>query len=343
MYYSNSLTTFIMFRVNFYLLLLVIIFGILSGGVKAQDVVYTQFIQSPLTLNPAITGVFNGDLRVTANYRNQWSSILRGDAINAYAFSADKRFALGRNHVGIGVVGHFDRAGSLRIGTTQGKASFSFIKSIGQSETSSHFLSFGQDVGIVKRSMDFISSTFPDTLMFITDFLHFDLTTGLSWVSQLEGHNRFNLGVAVHHINGPNVSFFSNRIEHLNRRLTVHGGGEIALSQVISVTPLFLYNKQGEHNALQIGTGIRKYFSEDPNANHVDIGVHGQFSDSFFGFEDTAIIAVARLSLSHFMIGLSYDRPTNDLILAGGFNGAVEMTVGYTFGNFVDGRRFDVF
>jgi hypothetical protein len=39
----------------------------------AQDPHYSQFFASPLTLNPANTGNFNGSLRVATNIRNQLS------------------------------------------------------------------------------------------------------------------------------------------------------------------------------------------------------------------------------------------------------------------------------
>src|SRR5436190_24180956 len=41
----------------------------------AQDPNFSQFFVSPLTLNPALTGKFNGDVRVAGNYRDQWPEI----------------------------------------------------------------------------------------------------------------------------------------------------------------------------------------------------------------------------------------------------------------------------
>src|ERR1700684_3485651 len=43
--------------------------------VRAQDPAFSQFFASPLTLNPALTGKFNGIVRVAGNYRNQWPTI----------------------------------------------------------------------------------------------------------------------------------------------------------------------------------------------------------------------------------------------------------------------------
>src|SRR3984885_949429 len=42
---------------------------------RAQDPGFSQFFASPLTLNPALTGKFNGAVRVSGNYRNQWPTI----------------------------------------------------------------------------------------------------------------------------------------------------------------------------------------------------------------------------------------------------------------------------
>ena len=45
------------------------------GGAHAQDPHFSQFFASPLTLNPALTGRFDGNFRVAGNYRNQWPTI----------------------------------------------------------------------------------------------------------------------------------------------------------------------------------------------------------------------------------------------------------------------------
>ena len=43
----------------------------------AQDLHFSQFMNSPLSTNPANTGFMpEGDYRLGVNYRNQWSSIM---------------------------------------------------------------------------------------------------------------------------------------------------------------------------------------------------------------------------------------------------------------------------
>src|SRR5258708_32603958 len=56
-----------------YVLICIIYF--LPEQIQAQDPAFSQFFASPLTLNPALTGKFNGIIRVAGNYRNQWPQI----------------------------------------------------------------------------------------------------------------------------------------------------------------------------------------------------------------------------------------------------------------------------
>lgn len=58
-------------------------------AVKGQDIHFSQFYASPLTLNPANTGLFNGNIRGVLNYRNQWNSFA---PFNTYAGSVDMNF-----------------------------------------------------------------------------------------------------------------------------------------------------------------------------------------------------------------------------------------------------------
>ena len=52
-----------------YLLTFALLFFI---SLNAQDIHFSQFYASPLTLNPAMTGFVNGDCRAGVIYRNQW-------------------------------------------------------------------------------------------------------------------------------------------------------------------------------------------------------------------------------------------------------------------------------
>ncbi len=68
----NGLTRMhFMKKIVYFFLLLTLAMGSAMG----QDPGFSQFFASPLTLNPALTGKFNGVVRVAGNYRNQWPAI----------------------------------------------------------------------------------------------------------------------------------------------------------------------------------------------------------------------------------------------------------------------------
>ena len=48
---------------------------IFVGEYNAQDIHLSQFYASDHLLNPAKMGDFEGDFRITGNYRNQWKQI----------------------------------------------------------------------------------------------------------------------------------------------------------------------------------------------------------------------------------------------------------------------------
>src|SRR5215207_4229075 len=54
---------------------LITVLCLICFGATAQDIHYSQFYASPLTLNPALTGINDCSYRVNGMYRSQWSSI----------------------------------------------------------------------------------------------------------------------------------------------------------------------------------------------------------------------------------------------------------------------------
>src|ERR1044072_6011648 len=40
-----------------------------------QDIHFSQFFEAPLWRNPSLAGIFTGDIRVQAVYRDQWNSV----------------------------------------------------------------------------------------------------------------------------------------------------------------------------------------------------------------------------------------------------------------------------
>src|SRR5262245_34526848 len=99
-------------------LLLAHLFTLIALAISAQDIHFSQFGNSPANLNPALTGVFAGDLRFIANYRSQWKSVPVDYRTLSAAFDS-KLFhkAFGKSsYLGYGLVFNNDVAGDAQIG-----------------------------------------------------------------------------------------------------------------------------------------------------------------------------------------------------------------------------------
>ena len=84
----------------------------LATSAMAQDPHFTQYFASPLTLNPALTGLTQGDLRLAANYRSQWSSVSSNPYVTgtiSFDMAAMKGTLDNGDAVGIGLLGLYDR------------------------------------------------------------------------------------------------------------------------------------------------------------------------------------------------------------------------------------------
>src|SRR5947208_7152692 len=80
----------------------------------AQDPNFSQFFVSPLTLNPALTGKFDGAFRVAGNYRNQWPTI--NNAFTTATVSVDGAILKNRipefDQFGVGIMAFSDKSGN---------------------------------------------------------------------------------------------------------------------------------------------------------------------------------------------------------------------------------------
>ena len=74
------------------LCLVLVLIGAVVFSSEGQDHKFSQFYNSPLNLNPALTGKLNSYYRIVANYRNQYARISTPSPYNTFAFSADAGF-----------------------------------------------------------------------------------------------------------------------------------------------------------------------------------------------------------------------------------------------------------
>ena len=323
----------------------------ISGlSLSAQDIHFSQFYASPLTLNPALTGVMNCNNRFVANYRNQWASILKSDAYNTYSVSYDRKIPVGRSdYFGLGGALWSDVAGSLNFGTMKGLLSLSFSKKMFGDRNSSHYLVMGVNGGISQRRIDFHLARWGDQHdenggfdkdkvsqedlngTFDRDnFVFADVGVGLLWFSVFDENNNVYIGGAYDHLNQPNQSFNSTNSIPLFSKYTVHAGGEFAVANAMSILPGAVMLKQGPSFEINAGTSLRFLFGDVGNQQAVQFGVWGRLANQLQeSLWLDAIILSTRFDYNEFSIGFSYDINTSDLNQASNANGSFEFSLIY--------------
>src|SRR5437868_13426390 len=100
-----------------YLWSLFILLTISSKGIS-QDIHFSQFFETPLLRNPALAGIFTGDLRVQAVYRTQWSSVTV--PYQTGSLNAEYKLPMGSSNDFLSIGGQvlYDKAGTVALTAT---------------------------------------------------------------------------------------------------------------------------------------------------------------------------------------------------------------------------------
>src|ERR1700733_14673893 len=109
----------------------------------AQDIHFTQFDMQPLVINPAFTGMFDGQVRAAAIYRNQWASVTVPYV--TYGASVDLPVYIDRNgdYLAAGLQLYKDQAGDANLSNFSGLLSIAYHKFFGVTENGKSDLAVG--------------------------------------------------------------------------------------------------------------------------------------------------------------------------------------------------------
>lgn len=320
----------------------------------AQDIHFSQFYMSPLNLNPAMTGVMNCNIRLVANYRNQWASVLRENSFRTYSVSYDQRIPVGRyDFFGIGGTFWGDRAGEGNFATTTGKLSGSYSKQMSGSKKKASYLVVGFEAGAAQRSLDFLrlrwgtqhdgEGGFDPTRPSGEDnfnrdnFIFADLGAGLLWFVRSGENKNYYLGAAFHHLSQANISFSSDAREPQFSRLTVHGGAELPLNDAVGLLPGFIVMSQGPSFQVNAGTSFRFMLNRSRNDYQAfQVGLWGRVARKVTNPDGTqvglltdAAILSTRFDANNFNLGFSYDLNLSSLRPASNGQGSFEFSLMY--------------
>ncbi len=316
-----------------------------SFGAFAQDKVFSQFYATPLTVNPALTGAFDGKYRFGAIYRDQWRGAL-DNPIVTFSASMDLRFDIGqkrafRDAIAGGLVFFTDRVAGLDFNTNQFALSFAYHKALDRRST--QYLSGGLKMGFSQRNVNYGPIYFQDQFNGIDDFnlptgenlptnnfAFADLSTGIFYTVTPNRKQSFYAGIGIHHFNQPNLSFYEEEgiSVPLFVKFNAHFGARLPLNENISLLPRLMASVQGPHIAIDAGSNLRIALNDYSSmALHLGTWVRPvRFNDSF-GVD--AVIVLVGLEYENVMFGLSYDSNVNSIANYGRMHGAFEISIAY--------------
>jgi type IX secretion system PorP/SprF family membrane protein len=323
---------------------LIAIFLIFAGKhAFAQDVHLSQFYETPLMRNPALAGIFTGDLRVQVAYRNQWQST--GVPFQTSVLSAEYKFPVGRGNdfLTAGLSSFYDVAGSSKLRTLQLMPAVNFHKSLNAEKN--RYLSLGFMGGIVQRSFNAKDLTFdnqyttrgfdptaPTGEIFSGLQRSFaDMAVGLSYNSSIASGGNFYIGASLWHFNKPTERFINEEIT-LDFKWQANAGIKLLVNDNVEFTTEANYVRQGQYSELVGGPMFTYLFTEmtDPANNMKRLAVSG---GAMVRLND-AVIPVVRLEYNNLNIGFSYDLNTSKLRTASQGRGGYELTLSWkTFTN----------
>ncbi len=327
-------------------LIYLIIFFFGTINCFAQDIHLSQFFNAPLLRNPALAGIFTGDIRVQAVYRNQWQSI--GYPYRTNALGLEYKFRVGNNddYMTIGSSFFYDQAGIMKLKTLQVMPVINFHKSINQEK--SQYISAGFMAGFVSRQFDGKNLTFDNQYtggVFNQDnpsgepFVGlsrnvFDMAAGISFNSSVGDRGNMYIGTSLWHFNKPTYGFMSNEIQ-LDPKLQFNAALKTWVNDQVTLTFEGNYLTQGTYEETIAGGLVHYYFDYTDYENSVNSGLG--IGGGLLTRMNDAIIPHAQISYNHFDIGLSYDINTSSLRVGSQGQGGIEFSVSYRA--FVSGKK----
>ncbi len=313
----------------------VLSFFFIIKSASAQDIHFSQFNASPLNLNPALTGGFDGDLRAVGNHKRQWLTFT--NAYQTFSASVDAvipQLRFGKSFIGIGLLFNTDVAGDASFGTNQVKLCAAYHRML-KADSTLNF-SAGLNGGYNQHSINYNALTFGtqfngnqyDPLIyngetFSNDNIsYFDVSAGAELSYIINPKIGTNIGFALNHINKPTQSFWNIDKSELDRKFTIHGGLDWKLTKDLTLYPNFIYQQQVSMHELDLGALLKM--------NIDNVSFHAVYAGGWIRSKDAGIFEV-RVDYRNVNFGISYDLNYSKLNTISKGRGGLELSLIYIY------------
>lgn len=263
---------------------------------NGQDLHFSQFMNSPLTTNPANTGFIpGGDYRIGVNYRNQWSSIMAipYKTMSAFGDAQVMRNRFETGWIGAGGVILRDVAGSGNLTSTKIYGSIAYHQLI----NAGSLVSAGFNVGWANKQINVTNLKFPDqydgkffdnklptsVVLANNNINYLDIQLGLNYAYFPNEKIYLNAGYSAHHVNRPRESFFNQTAGVDNRVAIRHIGfinGSFLVNNQWLVNPNIYFTTQAKSIEMVAGLNAHYDLSGD-GAYQLIGGLYYRYKDAF--------------------------------------------------------------
>ena len=303
----------------------------------AQDVNLSQFYELPLLRNPALAGIFGGDVRVVAAYRDQWRSV--SSSYQTKALSTEMKFSVGANSLDFFTLGlqlSNDLSGESQLSKTQIMPALNFHKSVNGNEDS--YFSAGIMGGFVQHRFDPSKLNFDDQFVngnynaanptrqsiSSSNLTYWDIAAGLSYSSVMADNIHYYVGMGLFHFTKPTVGFLTTNDVKLNQKIVLNVGATVPTG-VEGDKMIFYGDYFAQGGVSQVQGGFLYDHDLIVYSDQEKVSIAG---GAFYRWND-AIVPVVKLNYYHVGIGLSYDINVSKLAVASGMRGGMELTLTY--------------
>ena len=312
------------------LILLCSVLALNSG--KSQDWHLSMYDAAPMFLNPAMTGVVDGQWRVHAQYRNQWSSV-NFKPFTTALLSFD--VPVGKWGFGGQIINH--RAGIGNYNALQGIASAAYTVPLNKKR--SHVLSIGVQGGITQKKVEYQLHTF-DNQWTTQNGGGFDngLPNGENFTGQslvipelnagilyyyAQQQSRINpfVGVSAFNLLTPNESWYGDTSDStkLPMRFYAHAGVRVNITETFYILPKVLWMQQGSFNEITMAADAGFFLKNS------EVWLLGGL---VFRNRDAFIISIGAKK-SNYIAKFSYDTNLSKLAPASNGRGGIELSFTY--------------
>ncbi|MBL7747558.1 MAG: PorP/SprF family type IX secretion system membrane protein [Chitinophagaceae bacterium] len=301
-------------------------------GAASQDLHFSQFMNSPLLTNPANTGFIpDGDYRLGANFRNQWSSIT---AFPYKTMSAYGDVQTGNSEstgwLGVGGVILRDVAGTGVLTSTKLYGSVAYHQMI----NAGSLVSLGFNVGWANKRINTSSLTFPSQWngkffdagqigtapkLDANNINYLDMQVGLNYAYFPTDEIYFNAGFSAMHVNRPKETFFGTTSDsRIPTRYTGFLNGSFKVNDRVIVNPNVYASLQAKSYEIVGGMNVHYNLSGD--------GEKVLIAGAYYRYKD-AVIPMVGLGYKDINFTFTYDATMSELKTYNNGRGAFELSI----------------